>query len=69
MTDAVSVAVFTWFDRRFDCTHDHGRIPCLLAASMLQAPRNEEHTYTEVVDVKRAKCADPLLMLVSCNVE
>jgi serine/threonine-protein kinase HipA len=54
--DGTPVAVITRFDR----TSDHGRIPYLSAASMLQALRNEEHAYTEVVDVMRAKCVDPV---------
>ncbi len=45
--------------RRFDRTDDNARIPYLSAASMLQAARNEERAYTEVVDIIRAKCARP----------
>lgn len=45
--------------RRFDRTPDHGRIHYMSAASMLQAGRNEDHSYTEVVDAIRAKGADP----------
>jgi serine/threonine-protein kinase HipA len=45
--------------RRFDRTADHGRIPYLSAASMLQASRQIDHAYTEIVDVIRANCLDP----------
>ena len=45
--------------RRFDRTADHGRIPYLSAASMLQASRNEDRSYTEIADIIRAKCANP----------
>lgn len=45
--------------RRFDRTADHARIPYLSAASMLQASRNEERSYTEIADIIRAKCANP----------
>lgn len=55
VVDTSPVALITRFDR----TSEHGRIPYLSAASMLQALRNEEHAYTELVDIMRAKCADP----------
>jgi len=42
---------------RFDRTLDHGRVAYLSAASLLQAGRNEEHAYTEVVDAMRMACA------------
>jgi len=45
--------------RRFDRTPEHARIPYLSAASMLQARRHEERSYTEVADLIRAKCANP----------
>ncbi|MBK9573013.1 MAG: type II toxin-antitoxin system HipA family toxin [Rhodoferax sp.] len=45
--------------RRFDRTPEHARIPYLSAASMLQAGRHEERSYTEIADVIRAKCANP----------
>jgi serine/threonine-protein kinase HipA len=45
--------------RRFDRTPGHARIHYLSAGSMLQASHNEERAYTEVVDIMRAKCADP----------
>jgi serine/threonine-protein kinase HipA len=60
MVDGTAVAVVTRFDRAFSSTGDHGRIPYLSAASMLQALRHEEHAYTEVVDVMRARCVDPV---------
>lgn len=41
---------------RFDRTVQHGRIPYLSAASMLQASRNDERTYTELVDAMNARC-------------
>ena len=50
----VPIAVISRFDR----TIDHGRIPYLSAASLLQASRNEEHAYTEVVDAMRTVCAE-----------
>lgn len=45
--------------RRFDRTPDHARIHYVSAASMLQASRHEERSYTEIADIVRAKCADP----------
>jgi serine/threonine-protein kinase HipA len=42
--------------RRFDRTPDQGRIPYLSGASMLQASRNDEHAYTEVVDAMASRC-------------
>jgi serine/threonine-protein kinase HipA len=44
--------------RRFDRTPNHGRIPYLSGASLLQSRRNEEHSYTEVVDAMRSRCVD-----------
>ena len=38
---------------RFDRTADHGRIAYLSAASLIQASRNQEHAYTEVLDAMR----------------
>lgn len=52
----VPVAVITRFDR----TVDDSRIPYLSAASMLQAARHEDRTYTDIVDVIRARCTDPV---------
>lgn len=45
--------------RRFDRTADHTRIHYLSAASMLQAARSEDRSYTEIADIMRAKCANP----------
>ena len=45
--------------RRFDRAVDHARIPYLSAASMLQASRHEDRSYTEIADIIRAKCANP----------
>ena len=53
---AAAVAVV----RRFDRTAQGARIPYLSAASMLQATRDEERAYTEVVDRIRACCVDPV---------
>ena len=44
--------------RRFDRTDTHARIPYMSGATLLQAGRNEEHAYTEVLDQMRAKSAD-----------
>lgn len=46
--------------RRFDRTADEGRIPYLSGASVLQARREDEHAYTEIVDAMRARCAAPV---------
>lgn len=43
--DRTPVALITRFDR----TSDFGRIPYMSAASMLQASREEEHSYEEIV--------------------
>ena len=45
--------------QRFDRANDNGRIPYLSAASMLQASREEDHTYTEIVDAIRANGSAP----------
>lgn len=42
--------------RRFDRTPGQLRIPYLSGAALLQAGRGEERSYTELVDVMRAKC-------------
>lgn len=42
--------------RRFDRTPDQNRIPYISGASLLQARRDDDHSYTEIVDVMRAKC-------------
>lgn len=44
---------------RFDRTRDGQRIPYLSAASMLQAGREEDHSYFEIADIIRAHCAQP----------
>lgn len=44
--------------RRFDRTPNQGRIPYMSGATLLQSSRNEEHSYTEVVDAMRSKCMD-----------
>ena len=46
--------------RRFDRTADQGRIAYLSGTSMLQAQRNDEHAYTEVVDAMRSRCLHPV---------
>ncbi len=46
--------------RRFDRSAGQARIPYLSAASMLQASRQEERAYTQVVDSIGARCADPV---------
>lgn len=51
--DAVAVI------QRFDRTADHARIHYLSAASMLQASREEDHSYAEIADAIRAKCVSP----------
>ncbi|HZW20346.1 HipA domain-containing protein [Noviherbaspirillum sp.] len=42
--------------RRFDRTTTDGRIPYMSGATLLQASRDAEHAYTEVVDEMRSKC-------------
>ena len=44
--------------RRFDRTSTQGRIPYMSGATLLQARRNDEHSYSEVVDQLRGKSAD-----------
>lgn len=46
--------------QRFDRTADSGRIPYMSAASMLQASRQDEHSYTEIVDAMRAYSGAPV---------
>ena len=43
---------------RFDRSADQGRIAYLSAASLLQASRTQEHSYTEVVDAMRTACVE-----------
>lgn len=45
--------------QRFDRTADHGRIPYLSAASMLQASREQDYSYTEIADTIRAHGFSP----------
>lgn len=42
--------------RRFDRTPEQARIPYISGATLLQANRDDEHSYTEIVDVMRSKC-------------
>ena len=44
--------------RRFDRTPEQARIPYISGATLLQANRNDEHSYTEIIDVMRSKCKD-----------
>lgn len=42
--------------RRFDRTPKQNRIPYISGATLLQANRDDEHSYTEIIDVMRSKC-------------
>lgn len=42
--------------RRFDRTSEQNRIPYISGATLLQAKRDDEHSYTEIIDVMRSKC-------------
>lgn len=42
--------------RRFDRTPEQNRIPYISGATLLQANREDEHSYTEIIDVMRSKC-------------
>ena len=42
--------------RRFDRTPEQNRIPYISGATLLQANRDDEHSYTEIIDVMRSKC-------------
>lgn len=42
--------------RRFDRTPEQNRIPYISGATLLQARRDDEHSYTEIIDVMRTKC-------------
>lgn len=44
--------------RRFDRTPGQNRIPYISGATLLQAGRDDEHSYTEIIDVMRSKCED-----------
>ena len=46
--------------RRFDRTADFGRIAYMSGATLLQANRDEDHAYTEVVDQMQSFCREPL---------
>lgn len=52
MVHAAPVAIV----RRFDRTTTDGRIPYMSGATLLQASRNAEYAYTEMVDAMRSKC-------------
>jgi len=42
--------------RRLDRTIEQHRIPYLFGATLLQSKRDDEHSYTELLDVMRTKC-------------
>jgi len=42
--------------RRFDRTPVQNRIPYISGSTFLQANREDEHSYTEIIDVMRSKC-------------
>jgi serine/threonine-protein kinase HipA len=44
--------------RRFDRTPEQNRIPYISGATLLQANRDDEHSYTEIIDVMRTLCAN-----------
>jgi serine/threonine-protein kinase HipA len=44
--------------RRFDRTAQQQRIPYISGATLLQARRDDEHAYTEILDVMRTQCAN-----------
>lgn len=44
--------------RRFDRTPEQYRIPYISGATLLQANRDDEHSYTEIIDVMRSRCAN-----------
>jgi serine/threonine-protein kinase HipA len=56
MLDRTPIAVI----ERFDRTPDDLRIPYLSAASLLQAPRSDERSYTEIADAIRSHGVQPL---------
>jgi serine/threonine-protein kinase HipA len=55
LVDGVAIAVI----QRFDRTLEGSRIPYMSAASMLQASRQDEHSYTEIADAIRANSQRP----------
>jgi serine/threonine-protein kinase HipA len=42
--------------RRFDRTPEQNRIPYISGTTLLQTSREDEHSYTEIIDVMRGKC-------------
>jgi serine/threonine-protein kinase HipA len=44
--------------RRFDRTPEQSRIPYISGATLLQAKRADDHSYTEIIDVMRTQCAN-----------
>jgi serine/threonine-protein kinase HipA len=44
--------------RRFDRTDIQARVPYISGATLLQAGKNEERAYTEVIDQMSSKCSD-----------
>ena len=44
--------------RRFDRTPEQSRVPFMSGATVLQAKRDDEHSYTEIIDVMRSWCED-----------
>lgn len=44
--------------RRFDRTPEQHRIPYISGATLLQVRRDDEHSYTEIVDMMRAQCGN-----------
>lgn len=44
--------------RRFDRTPEQNRIPYISGATLLQANRDDERSYTEIVDAMRSVCED-----------
>jgi serine/threonine-protein kinase HipA len=55
MSEDIPVALV----RRFDRAERGGRIPYLSAGSMLQASRADDHAYSQIADVIKARCLDP----------
>ena len=41
---------------RFDRTPEQNRIPYISGATLLQANRDDEHSYTEIIDEMRVRC-------------
>ena len=53
--DGVAIAII----ERFDRSAEGGRIPYMSAASILQASRQDDHSYTEIADAIRANSQQP----------